>query len=78
MSFTSHFYPLKLYLILRILVRWNKAEDELAPLLRASGYPTRFVRGTIEFFASDGKPIERVKNLIGIDGSFRDVGSYGA
>jgi len=39
----------------------------LTALLRASGFPTRYVRGTIEFFASDGKPIERVKNLTGID-----------
>lgn len=35
----------------------------LAALLRASGYPTRYVRGTIEFFPD----IERAKNLIGID-----------
>ena len=39
----------------------------LASLLRASGFPTRLVRANIEFFASDGKPIERVKNLTGID-----------
>jgi len=39
----------------------------LTALLRASGYPARYVRGTIEFFASDGKPIERIKNLTGID-----------
>ncbi len=39
----------------------------LLALLRASGFPTRYVRGTIEFFASDGKPIERVKNLMGIE-----------
>src|SRR3990172_3712460 len=39
----------------------------LASLLKASGFPTRIVRGNIQFFASDGKPIERVKNLIGID-----------
>jgi len=39
----------------------------LTALLRASGFPTRYVRGTIEFFASDDRPIERVKNLTGID-----------
>ncbi|MFI5294709.1 MAG: transglutaminase family protein [Thermodesulfovibrionales bacterium] len=39
-----------------------------AALLRASGFPTRYVRGTIEFFAG-GKNIviEKVKNLTGID-----------
>ncbi|MDH4164771.1 MAG: hypothetical protein OEW15_19090, partial [Nitrospirota bacterium] len=35
----------------------------LAALLRASGYPTRYVRGTIEFLPN----IDRVKNLTGID-----------
>jgi hypothetical protein len=39
----------------------------LVALLRASGFPTRYVRGTIEFFASDGKPIEKTKNLTGIE-----------
>jgi len=34
-----------------------------AALLRASGFPTRYVRGTIEFFPD----IERAKNLTGID-----------
>ena len=39
-----------------------------AALLRASGFPTRYVRGTIEFFAG-GKNIviDKVKNLTGID-----------
>jgi transglutaminase superfamily protein len=35
----------------------------LTALLRASGFPTRYVRGTIEFFPD----IEKVKNLTGID-----------
>ncbi len=35
----------------------------LAALLRASGFPTRYVRGVIEFFPD----IERAKNLTGID-----------
>jgi hypothetical protein len=35
----------------------------LVALLRASGYPTRYVRGVIEFFPD----IERAKNLIGIE-----------
>jgi hypothetical protein len=35
----------------------------LVALLRASGYPTRYVRGVIEFFPD----IERAKNLTGID-----------
>jgi pimeloyl-ACP methyl ester carboxylesterase len=39
----------------------------LSSLLKASGFPTRLVRGNIQFFASDDKPIERIKNLIGID-----------
>ncbi len=39
----------------------------LSSLLKASGFPTRLVRGNIQFFASDDKPIERVKNLTGID-----------
>ncbi|MEW6109955.1 MAG: transglutaminase-like domain-containing protein, partial [Nitrospirota bacterium] len=41
----------------------------LAALLRSSGFPTRYVRGTIEFFAGgrDGINIEKVKNLTGID-----------
>lgn len=41
----------------------------LIALLRASGFPSRYVRGTIEFLAGgrDGMPIEKVKNLTGID-----------
>ncbi|MDP2156534.1 MAG: transglutaminase domain-containing protein, partial [Nitrospirota bacterium] len=35
----------------------------LASLLRASGFPTRYVRGTMEFFPD----IEKAKNLTGID-----------
>lgn len=40
----------------------------LTALLRASGYPTRYVRGTAEFFAG-GKDIvmDKIKNLTGID-----------
>lgn len=39
----------------------------LLALLRASGFPSRYVRGAIEFFATDGRPLEKVKNLLGID-----------
>lgn len=41
----------------------------LVALLRASGFPARYVRGTIEFFAGgrDGVPREKAKNLLGID-----------
>jgi len=41
----------------------------LVALFRASGFPSRYVRGTMEFFAGgrDGSPIEKVKNLTGID-----------
>ena len=39
----------------------------LIALLRASGFPSRYVRGAIEFFTTDGNPIERVKNFTGID-----------
>lgn len=41
----------------------------LTALLRASGFPARYVRGTMEFFAGgkDGNPMERAKNLTGID-----------
>ena len=35
----------------------------LVALLRASGYPTRYVRGVVEFFPD----IERAKNITGID-----------
>jgi len=35
----------------------------LIALLRASGYPARYVRGMIEFFPD----LERAKNLIGLD-----------
>ncbi|MBI5633298.1 MAG: hypothetical protein HZA15_07475, partial [Nitrospirae bacterium] len=35
----------------------------LAALLRASGFPTRYIRGTIEFFPD----LEKAKNLTGID-----------
>ena len=38
----------------------------LTALLRASGFPTRYVRGTIEFFAGRDAPIEKIKNLTGI------------
>jgi hypothetical protein len=41
----------------------------LAALLRASNFPARYVRGTIEFFPD----IERVKNLTGIDDPQRIV-----
>ncbi|MCM2358463.1 MAG: hypothetical protein NDI77_09965, partial [Geobacteraceae bacterium] len=39
----------------------------LLALLRASGFPSRFVKGTIEFFPD----IEKVKNLTGIDDPMR-------
>ena len=39
----------------------------LVALLRASGFPSRYVRGTIEFFAGRDAPIEKIKNLTGID-----------
>jgi hypothetical protein len=39
----------------------------LLALLRASGFPSRYVRGTIEFFAGRDAPIKKVKNLLGID-----------
>jgi hypothetical protein len=39
----------------------------LIALLRASGFPSRYVRGTIEFFAGRDKPIGKVKNLLGIE-----------
>lgn len=39
----------------------------LTALLRASGFPSRYVRGTIEFFAGRDAPITKVKNLLGID-----------
>ena len=41
----------------------------LTALLRASGFPARYVRGTMEFFAGgrDGNPMERAKNLTGIE-----------
>ena len=39
----------------------------LIALLRASGYPSRYVRGTIEFFAGKDEPIGKVKNLFGIE-----------
>ena len=41
----------------------------LISLLRASGYPSRCVRGTMEFFAGgvNGIPMEKVKNLTGIE-----------
>ena len=39
-----------------------------AALLRASGFPTRYVRGSVEFITSGNeKPIDRIKNLFGID-----------
>ena len=38
-------------------------------LLRASGFPTRYVRGTIEFFAGGRNPVpmDKIKNLTGVD-----------
>ena len=39
----------------------------LVALLRASGFPSRYVRGTIAFFAGNEEPITKVKNLMGID-----------
>ena len=39
----------------------------LIALFRASGFPSRYVRGTIEFFAGRDEPIEKAKNLLGID-----------
>jgi len=40
----------------------------LSSLLKASGFPTRLVRGNIQFFASGKEePINKVKNIIGID-----------
>ncbi len=40
----------------------------LTALLRASGYPTRYVRGSVEFITSGNeKPIDRIRNLFGID-----------
>lgn len=41
----------------------------LISLLRASGFPSRYVRGTMEFFAGgvNGIPMEKVKNLTGIE-----------
>ena len=39
----------------------------LVALLRASGFPSRYVRGTIEFFAGKDKPIGKVENLLGIE-----------
>lgn len=40
-----------------------------ASLLKASGFPSRFVRGTIEFFAGGRNqiPMEKAKNLTGIE-----------
>ena len=35
----------------------------LTSLLRASGFPTRYVRGTIEFHSPDGIHTDRIKNL---------------
>jgi hypothetical protein len=39
----------------------------LVALLRASGFPSRYVRGTMEFFAGRDAPIDKVKNLMGIE-----------
>jgi hypothetical protein len=39
----------------------------LTALLRASGFPSRYVRGTMEFFAGRNKPIEKIENLTGIE-----------
>ena len=39
----------------------------LVALLRASGFPSHYVRGTIEFFAGKDKPIGKVENLLGIE-----------
>gem|GEM_PF-3342795 len=40
----------------------------LVALLRASGYPARYVRGVVEFFVGRGEPIDRIKNLLGVEG----------
>ncbi len=40
----------------------------LVALLRASGYPARYVRGVIEFFAGRDEPINKIKNLVGVEG----------
>lgn len=39
----------------------------LAALLRASGFPSRYVRGTIEFFAGKDVPVNKIRNLLGIE-----------
>src|SRR3990172_7291475 len=39
----------------------------LVALLRASGLPARYVRGTIEYFAWRDAPIQKIKNLTGIE-----------
>ena len=40
----------------------------LAALLRTTGFPTRYVRGTMEFFAGGKNDVmTKIKNLIGID-----------
>jgi len=39
----------------------------LTALLRASGFPTRYIKGTMEYFKTKGEPIEKAKNLLGIE-----------
>ncbi|MBA4373431.1 MAG: hypothetical protein C0402_11300, partial [Thermodesulfovibrio sp.] len=40
----------------------------LSALMRASGFPTRYVRGAVEFFAGGSKKdMDKTKNLFGID-----------
>jgi transglutaminase-like putative cysteine protease len=39
----------------------------LVALFRASGYPARYVRGVIEFFDGGGAPIEKARNLTGVE-----------
>ncbi|MBI5101349.1 MAG: hypothetical protein HZB33_05890, partial [Nitrospirae bacterium] len=48
----------------------------LAALLRASGFPTRYVRGTIEFFAGRHSVIDKIKNLTGIEDPMKIAGFF--
>ncbi|MEW6571336.1 MAG: transglutaminase domain-containing protein [Nitrospirota bacterium] len=45
----------------------------LIALLRASGFPSRYVRGVIEFFAGGEEPIRKVKNLTGVEDPWKIV-----
>ncbi|MEW6571760.1 MAG: transglutaminase domain-containing protein [Nitrospirota bacterium] len=47
----------------------------LIALLRASGFPSRYVRGVIEFFAGSEEPIRKVKNLTGIEDPWK-IGEF--